>query len=167
MSVKNCFKKSYRSYLVIHQEVKKLKLLVSQLCLTLYHPMSRLWIPSKSLDLRATASHSWVIISMKSRSHIPGLSEGPGSSPAQGVGVKVPVTMGHAGILLDAVSRNPGVCRAVVSTSEPHLPIFPGLQEGDREKQRAGSRAPGTKASGLCHSFQNLWEVRKDWLAES
>lgn len=31
--------------------------------------------------------------------------------------------------------------------SEPHLPIFPGLQEGDREKQRVGSRAPGTKAS--------------------
>ena len=31
-------KKSCRSYLVIHQEVKELKLLVSQLCLTLYHP---------------------------------------------------------------------------------------------------------------------------------
>lgn len=164
-------KKSCRSYLVIHQEVKKLKLLVSQLCLTLYHPtgcclpgssvhglswqehwsglprtspgdlphpgiqpgspplqayffflpseplpkkptqisifffsgarwskgkMSTCqdWIPSKNLDLSATASHSWVIIFMKSRFRIPRVSEGPGSSPAQGVGAKVPVMMG-------------------------------------------------------------------------
>lgn len=45
-------------------------------------------------DLLATASHSWVIIFMKSRFRIPRVSEGPGSSPAQGVGVKVPVMMG-------------------------------------------------------------------------
>lgn len=52
------------------------------------------WIPSKNLDLSATASHSWVIVFMKSRFRIPRVSEGPGSSPAQGVGAKVPVMMG-------------------------------------------------------------------------